>query len=72
MKIAFFSIIVGISTIASNASGATLSATLAGNFLSNVVALSPTKFEAANRKGSYRVGGTGRSGKGSRYVGGRR
>lgn len=29
-------------------------------------------FNAANRKGSKRVGGTGRSGKGSHYVGGRK
>lgn len=29
-------------------------------------------FEAANRSGSRRVGGSGRSGKGSHYVGGRR
>lgn len=29
-------------------------------------------FEAQNRKGSKRIGGTGRSGKGGRYVGGRR
>lgn len=29
-------------------------------------------FDAGNRKGSKRVGGTGRSGKGSHYVGGRR
>lgn len=28
--------------------------------------------EAANRSGSRRVGGSGRSGKGSHYVGGRR
>lgn len=33
---------------------------------------STISFEAANRKGSQRVGGTGRSGKGSRYVGGRK
>lgn len=31
-----------------------------------------TSIQAANRKGSKRVGGTGRSGKGSRYVGGRK
>lgn len=30
----------------------------------------PLTFEAANRKGSKRVGGSGRSGKGGRYVGG--
>lgn len=29
-------------------------------------------FEAAGRKGSKRVGGSGRSGKGGHYVGGRR
>lgn len=33
---------------------------------------SAVSFEAANRKGSHRVSGTGRSGKGSRYVGGRK
>ncbi len=33
---------------------------------------STVSFEAANRKGSHRVGGTGRSGKGSRYVGGKK
>lgn len=37
-----------------------------------VSAASTVLFEAANRKGSHRVGGTGRSGKGSRYVGGRK
>lgn len=33
---------------------------------------SAVSFEAANRKGSHRVGGSGRSGKGGRYVGGRK
>lgn len=39
--------------------------------VSGKLANSAVSFEAANRKGSKRVGGTGRSGKGSRYVGGR-
>lgn len=34
--------------------------------------ISAPAVETANRTGSRRVGGSGRSGKGSRYVGGRR
>ncbi|WP_219209778.1 hypothetical protein [Variovorax boronicumulans] len=34
--------------------------------------ISAPAVEAANRTGSRRVGGSGRSGKGGRYVGGRR
>lgn len=34
--------------------------------------LSAPSFQAANRKGSTRVGGSNSKGKGSRYIGGRR
>lgn len=47
------------------------------NFLNQLTlqVLSPSKtqvIETANRKGSKRVGGSGRSGKGSHYTGGRK
>lgn len=44
----------------------------AGLFASGKSLAAPLSFEAAGRKGSRRVGGTGRSGKGGHYVGGRR
>lgn len=40
--------------------------------LSHYTAESTVVFEAAGRKGSRRVGGSGRSGKGGKYVGGRK
>lgn len=48
------------------------SAGSAATFVSGKSAASTMSFEAANRKGSKRVGGSGRSGKGGKYVGGRR
>lgn len=43
-----------------------------GSFVSGKTSVSSLSFEAAGRKGSTRVGGSGRSGKGGKYVGGRR
>lgn len=44
-----------------------------GNTLQGLSALGKTPtVEAAGRKGSKRVGGSGKSGKGGRYVGGRK
>jgi hypothetical protein len=40
--------------------------------LTGSAGITAPSIEAANRKGSHRVGGSGRSGKGGRYVGGRR
>lgn len=39
--------------------------------LTSLAGITAPSIEAANRKGSHRVGGSGRSGKGGRYVGGR-
>ena len=68
MKTALFAIALGMVSMA-NAAPLPSKAT-AG--LSLFAASSLPSFEAANRKGSTRVGGSGKSGKGSRYVGGRR
>lgn len=48
------------------------SAGSAAAFISGKSIASGMSFEAANRKGSTRVGGSGRSGKGGKYVGGRK
>lgn len=68
MKAALFSIILGVGTLA-NAATTTAPAGV-DTFVS--ASKSTPSFEAANRKGSKRVGGSGRSGKGGKYVGGRR
>ncbi|RYH68082.1 MAG: hypothetical protein EON54_02925 [Alcaligenaceae bacterium] len=68
MKAALFAIVLGIASLA-NASPLPSKAPT-GLGLSAASAL--PSFEAANRKGSTRVGGSGRSGKGGKYVGGRR
>lgn len=71
MKIAFFAIALAVATSAqaddllpSQGSGAAFA-------LGKSVA-SSMSFEAAGRKGSKRVGGSGKSGKGGHYVGGRK
>lgn len=71
MKIAFLAIALAAATSAqagdllpSQGSGAT--------FASGKSAASSMSFEAAGRKGSKRVGGSGKSGKGGHYVGGRK
>lgn len=71
MKIAFLAIALAAATSAqagdllpSHGSGAT--------FASGKSAASSLSFEAAGRKGSKRVGGSGKSGKGGHYVGGRK
>lgn len=70
MKIAFLAIVLAAATSAQAApltqSGGT------ALFASGKSVAAPLSFEAAGRKGSTRVGGTGRSGKGGRYVGGRK
>jgi len=40
--------------------------------LASATGITAPSIEAANRNGSHRVGGSGRSGKGGRYMGGRR
>lgn len=42
------------------------------SFTSGKSVVGAVSFEAAGRKGSKRVGGSGRSGKGGHYVGGRK
>lgn len=71
MKIAFIAIALAAATSAqagellpSQGSGSTLA--------SGKSTASSLSFEAAGRKGSKRVGGSGKSGKGGRYVGGRK
>lgn len=71
MKIAFLAIALAAATSAqagdlfpSQGSGAT--------FASGNSTASSLSFEAAGRKGSKRVGGSGKSGKGGRYVGERK
>ena len=52
--------------------GSILTAPSAAGLLDSAGSTTALTFEAANRKGSTRVGGSGYSGKGGRYVGGRR
>ena len=69
MKIALVAILLAAATSAN--AGVLQASSQVGTFVSGKSAGSSMTFEAANRKGSKRVGGYGRSGKGSRYVGGR-
>ncbi len=68
MKVVLFSLILGVAGMA-NAGSIPTAPSAAGLFASTGSTTALT-FEAANRKGSKRVGGSGRSGKGGRYVGG--
>lgn len=68
MKTAVLSILLAAAAGSSNA----VSLALPGGLAFCVVGASSAPIlEAANRSGSRRVGGSGRSGKGSHYVGGR-
>lgn len=69
MKSALFAIALGIASMTSYA--APVVPKLPTGF-SIASSSNIPSFETANRKGSTRVGGSGRSGKGSKYVGGRR
>lgn len=69
MKIAMLVIALAAATSAN--AGVLQASSHVGTFFSGTSVGSVMTFEAANRKGSKRVGGSGRSGKGSRYVGGR-
>lgn len=71
MKIAFLAIALAAAT-STQASDLLPATGAAGTFISGKSAGWSPSFEAANRKGSKRVGGSGRSGKGGRYVGGRK
>lgn len=66
--------LIAIALVAATSAQANLlpSTGSAASFISGKSTASSTSFEAANRKGSTRVGGSGRSGKGSKYVGGRK
>lgn len=68
MKVAFFAIFLGLAGMANAGTMSTPTTSL----LSATSGAATPSFQAANRKGSTRVGGSGKSGKGSRYVGGRR
>ncbi|WP_169633666.1 hypothetical protein [Acidovorax sp. SRB_14] len=68
MKTALFAIALGM---AGMVHAAPLPAKVAAG-MSLTSASTPASFEAANRKSSKRVGGSGKSGKGGKYVGGRR
>lgn len=70
MKIAF----LAIAFVAATSAQAAPSVHAAGttSFVSGKSAAGAVSFEAAGRKGSKRVGGNGRSGKGGHYVGGRK
>lgn len=70
MKLAFIAMALAAATSAQ--AGALPSSGSTSSFLSGKTSGASTEFQAANRKGSHRVGGSGRSGKGGRYVGGRR
>jgi len=69
MKLAILAIVLAAATSAN--AGTLHSPSHSGTFISGKSTASSLTFEAANRKGSKRVGGSGRSGKGGRYVGGR-
>lgn len=70
MKLAF--IAIALAAVTSAQAGSLPSSGSTTSFLSGKSGGASSVFEAANRKGSHRVGGSGRSGKGGRYVGGRR
>lgn len=69
MKTTLLAILLAATAGSSNASSLSMPDSLGFN---PAGASSAPIFEAANRSGSRRVGGSGRSGKGSHYVGGRR
>jgi hypothetical protein len=69
MKTALFAILLAAAAGSSNAG----SLAMPGGLVFNVAGASSAPIlEAANPSGSRRVGGSGRSGKGSHYVGGLR
>lgn len=69
MKAALFALILGASTMASAAPAQTPSG---ANLSFSAASGQSSLFETKGRTGSTRVGGKGRSGKGGRYVGGRK
>lgn len=69
MKTTIFVILLAAATGGANAGSRTIPGMPEFN---PAGAASAPIFESANRSGSRRVGGSGRSGKGSHYVGGRR
>ncbi len=71
MKIAFLAIVLAAATSA-QAGQMQPGVGSSGSFVSGKSAASSLSFEAAGRKGSKRVGGSGKSGKGGHYVGGRK
>lgn len=71
MKIAFLVIVLAAATSA-QAGQMQPSMSSSGSFVSGKSAASSLSFEAGGRKGSKRVGGSGKSGKGGHYVGGRK
>ncbi|WP_183020584.1 hypothetical protein [Delftia sp. UME58] len=71
MRIAFIAIALAAATSA-QAGDLVPSKGSSSTFASGKSAASSLSFEAAGRKGSTRVGGSGKSGKGGRYVGGRK
>ncbi len=69
MKVAI--LVIALAAATSVNAGVLQASSQAGTFVSGKSVGAAMTFEAANRKGSKRVGGSGRSGKGGRYVGGR-
>lgn len=68
-------VLIAMALAAASVSHAGTSPDLSGSSLLSVSGISSANsvtFEAAGRKGSKRVGGSGRSGKGGKYVGGRK
>lgn len=71
MKLVFFAIALAAAT-ASHAGATPKLSVSSALSVSGIGSATSMTFEAAGRKGSKRVGGSGRSGKGGKYVGGRR
>lgn len=68
-------VLIAMAFAAASAAHAGTTPTLNGSSVlsvSGIGSAASMTFEAAGRKGSKRVGGTGRSGKGGKYVGGRK
>ena len=73
MRLTIAAVLLGMVTITAQATPVTDAVHLARQVaLIKNAGSSPLTFEVKARKGSTRVGGTNKSGKGSRYVGGRK
>lgn len=73
MRLTIAAVVLGMATITAHASPMhEVSRLVRQVSWINDAGKSPIAFEVKARKGSTRVGGTNKSGKGSRYVGGRK